>query len=594
MVAREKKAWYLANTTIRNAKRIKDGLAALVDSPLHGNLEGRSRERQFAELLNKAGIVRVKRFQEDNNAENIDEIEGAKVDSNDASDVGRKWRAAMMQMGFITPGPETAKQFSEPPYTVTPNGKRLILSTTLPEEQECFLRALLALQLPSQVDKYNKVPPFSPFRIVLEILTTLEKKGLEAWLTQEEMAFIVQLMVSLEEVDQAVQKIAWFRQERQKAINPRAFSKDFRREVASQVKGQNEDTIYTYADANFRYLKLTGLFAEGNRLRFSDYKRIIIQQILSTPYTLEPPEKYLSILWNGASLPTDNAAKAIEAIRTTEMFLRKREGKEQTDGLLQLEMFTDLTQVKEADLSQLKLKLEDDLLKVLEADFARRQNQEWKDIVKHFRELISSKYTLFAKGNAPEYFEWALWRAFLAINSLANKPWEARRFKIDQEFQPVSPAPGGGPDMIFEFEDFVIGVEVTLTTNSRQEAVEGEPVRRHIADLVDKYKPQGKPVYGLFLANKIDTNTAETFRGGLWYQSDDSLLELKIVPFTLKEFADLFEAAFAREAAFDYKKIEEIIIECINKKLNANAPQWKQRIKDHLLTTVQQIQNNVI
>src|SRR5579883_1672842 len=54
MVARAKKAWYLANTTIRNAKRIKDGLATLVASPLHGNLEGRSRERQFADLFQTA------------------------------------------------------------------------------------------------------------------------------------------------------------------------------------------------------------------------------------------------------------------------------------------------------------------------------------------------------------------------------------------------------------------------------------------------------------------------------------------------------------------------------------------------------------
>ena len=42
--------------------------------------------------------------------------------------------------------------------------------------------------------------------------------------------------------------------------------------------------------------------------------------------------------------------------------------------------------------------------------------------------------------------------------------------------------------MIFEFDDYVIVVEVTLSTNSRQEAMEGEPVRRHVADLVQKYK----------------------------------------------------------------------------------------------------------
>ena len=58
--------------------------------------------------------------------------------------------------------------------------------------------------------------------------------------------------------------------------------------------------------------------------------------------------------------------------------------------------------------------------------------------------------------------------------------------------------------MILNLIDYVIVVEVTLSTNSRQEAMEGEPVRRHVADLVQKYK---KPVYGLFVANKIDSNT---------------------------------------------------------------------------------------
>ena len=49
--------------------------------------------------------------------------------------------------------------------------------------------------------------------------------------------------------------------------------------------------------------------------------------------------------------------------------------------------------------------------------------------------------------------------------------------------------------------------EVTLSTSSRQEAMEGEPVRRHVSDAVLKYD---KPVYGMFIAVRIDTNTAET------------------------------------------------------------------------------------
>jgi len=65
-------------------------------------------------------------------------------------------------------------------------------------------------------------------------------------------------------------------------------------------------------------------------------------------------------------------------------------------------------------------------------------------------------------------------------------------------------------------------VEVTLTSSSRQEAAEGEPVRRHVAKEKAKIAAvSGKPVYGLFLARTIDNNTAETFRIGVWYSGDE-------------------------------------------------------------------------
>lgn len=65
---------------------------------------------------------------------------------------------------------------------------------------------------------------------------------------------------------------------------------------------------------------------------------------------------------------------------------------------------------------------------------------------------------------------------------------------------PVGTAPGNRPDLIAEFRNFVIVIEVTLSESSRQEAMEGEPVRRHVADAVEKYSKQGKPVFGLFIA----------------------------------------------------------------------------------------------
>lgn len=178
------------------------------------------------------------------------------------------------------------------------------------------------------------------------------------------------------------------------------------------------------------------------------------------------------------------------------------------------------------------------------------------------------------KSEAAAYLEWILWRAFLAIDHTINKPYEARGFNIDQDYLPVGTAPGGGPDMIFEFEGYKIVIEVTMSTNSRQEAMEGEPVRRHVADLVMQSK---KPVYGVFIANKIDSNTAETFRIGAWYNQKDERLALKIVPFTLEQFSQFFKYMFiTRKNAPSY--FLDLFEKCFASKESKGGPEWKKAI----------------
>ncbi len=78
------------------------------------------------------------------------------------------------------------------------------------------------------------------------------------------------------------------------------------------------------------------------------------------------------------------------------------------------------------------------------------------------------------------------------MDSLINEPYQVRRFNVDQDFMPVSTAPGNGPDLIAEFDDRIVVIEVTLSESSRQEAMEGEPVRRHVANLMLQ---SDKPVY---------------------------------------------------------------------------------------------------
>jgi hypothetical protein len=179
------------------------------------------------------------------------------------------------------------------------------------------------------------------------------------------------------------------------------------------------------------------------------------------------------------------------------------------------------------------------------------------------------------KDETPAYLEWTLWRAALAIDHMVNKPYEVRGFKLDSDFMPVNAAGGGKGDLYCEFDQFTILTEVTMSTSSRQEAMEGEPVRRHVSDAVLKYD---KPVYGMFVAVRIDTNTAETFRHGIWYAKGDVKQRLDIVPLTLEQFQKYFEAMFVSKQA-EPEKLRDLIIACKSQRDNLEAPAWKQYIE---------------
>ena len=141
--------------------------------------------------------------------------------------------------------------------------------------------------------------------------------------------------------------------------------------------------------------------------------------------------------------------------------------------------------------------------------------------------------------------------------------------------------------MIIELENILLIVEVTLTTSSRQEAAEGEPVRRHVADALEKNKILNKKVYGLFIAINIDTNTANTFRLGEWYTKDDKKLELDIVPLTLNEFKLIFDAVKDNPSRM-LRYFQDFLEKCrADSKLE--APKWKKKISHNCNSLVEKI-----
>ncbi len=575
--------WHIGNTTVRTPYRLKYALTALQGTSLNGNLHGNENENAFAHLLHDEEVLNILRVDEDPEA--------------DVSDLGRKWRSALSQLGFITHKVNTdvliaaAHQItglSGRSFEITPNGYRLINSEPATAQQECFLRSLLAYKIPSVIEPRYDCTPFCPLQFVINILIALENKGATGNLSFEEFALFVQTNTPDSGIEEIADEIIAYRTRREQATGQvRQFLKqEYRNAVLREDPNieegkikQKEETLEGYADLTLRYLKATGLFRSlGHGIILNDAKRELASIISTTALDNPSQVDYLVSLWNGAALPTDNVDTA-ELIFADLIRQIREKGRE-------VEPFP-----ADADVNLKRHILEQQLVHIAEEEYYRLQASQTEEIGAWLYALQGNRvhlpdgtYLSVPKGEAPAYFEWAIWRAFLAINSLVNKPWEARRFQIDQDFLPINTAPGNGPDMVFEFEDAIVVVEVTLTTSSRQEAAEGEPVRRHVAKYVESQAVHGKPVYGLFLAVNIDSNTAHTFRTGDWYLKDDSKANLHIVPIRLDDFTALFK--YGSDKLEQMPGILKSVIQSCRMEATQDAPQWKKTISNIVQRTI--------
>ena len=551
--------WYIGNTSVRSAFRLRDGLIALSQSNLQGQLRGRDGDRAFRRLLGEAGIVSL--------GQDITES------------VGRKWRSALGKMGFLYPEAPVNLGVSQkdigPMDYITPNGQRLIASEAMAAIQECYLRSLAAL--------YQEVTPgsgqwFSPLRYTLAVLLKMEEITGEASISFLEMAMVVQTTSAFDDLDNVCQQIISLRNERVAVERKRPFDSRKYAEAGS-IYGKMGSTFKDYADANLRYLKTSGLLLnKGRGISLAPEKRLFAKLLATDITSTASPLARINDLCNGAELPTDNKVLALKVVNDLVS---------QVNGMGIRYSLSGRPMSTIQDISIIRHEIEDIIAKRKEEQYADEQAAQWLEIATYM-EMLTPKSERknerirtgisIPREEMPAYFEWSVWRAFLAIDHLYNKPYDARRFKIDQDFLPVGTAPGNGPDLIMEFEEYVIVVEVTLTENSRQEAAEGEPVRRHIAELMVQYHEQkNKPVYGLFIANRIDTNTAETFKKGTWYTRNEEVVQLHIIPLTLSQFNAFFEKLFTT----NHVNPDEILVLlkiCDELKNDFDAPGWKKQI----------------
>lgn len=556
--------WLIGNTGMRNPWRIPSGFKVYVESNLVGRLRAPEDQMAFKELLFEKGEI------------------GGDADKDTSASITRKYRLMFNKYGFAYPEVTKKDGFDQAELgavdAITPLGKNFYNADSVAAQQECFLRGLIV-----PMEKLTDESVFSPLLWVVKVMLELENRTGDAKLNFIEFATCVQTTNPLSDVSEVVDEILAIREERKDAENKKKYDRELIGKKYERYLKQ-EGNFRDYADMNIRYLVSAGIVKRAGRgMTLSPEYHSMAIELIKGVVSDEPLKVRLKKLCEGAPLPTDNQDMATKVLN---------------DMIAELDYYKidytmpDIPLDSAQNVNIVRNSLKKNIDKYKEEQYALRQANEWQEIYEYMNLLIVNNgkekelgddYTIkVPKSEAAAYLEWILWRAFLAIDHTVNKPYDARGFNIDQDYLPVGTAPGGGPDMIFEFEDFIIVIEVTMSTNSRQEAMEGEPVRRHVADIV---MTNDKPVYGVFVANKIDSNTAETFRIGVWYNQNDERMALKIVPFTLKQFSEYFKYMFANNKNTPKTFLDMFEI-CFESKENREGPQWKKAIEDIIISAV--------
>lgn len=308
-------------------------------------------------------------------------------------------------------------------------------------------------------------------------------------------------------------------------------------EMASeQYLGTRARSLADYADTASRYFAMSGLFSfAGSRLVFKESLLPLIDSLVAEAYPHYDESAFLEAFYdpNLPALPTDDT-DVLEAMVATllgkQAELAAALGKPAPPKAAP-------TAAKPAELKREMESLRQEVSNLRELQFYRQQSQQSQDIADFFDEIKSG--SLFG-GDAylPAFYEWNIWRVFLAINELRNEIPETRGFKVDEEMYPIHHAASGRADMLFEYDHCMLVVEASLSTGENQWSQEQEPVQRHVKDVM--LRCPDKRVCGIFVAPRIDPNTAVNFRRACAWMNGREV-PLDIVPLTTDQLTRILE-----------------------------------------------------
>ncbi len=390
-----------------------------------------------------------------------------------------------------------------PVINLTPAGLELVTSR---RKDEIFLRQLLKFQVPSPYHKPSANSAEFWVKPYLELFRLVRHFGSLKF--DEIMIFGLQL-VDYRQFDSIVSKIEDFRiAKAQNEGNYKRFRSEYLNAELQQIysadiiagntktRQTNDASIAKflktkasnmrdYADACVRYLRATGLV---NISHIGKSVSIVPEKIQEVDYFLQHTDREPCFVNNESQYVSYLGNATTPALLTDNRELLQQKIIAEFPHIELSETLT-LLQLKDIFANELENRKEQILTEQITAI---KDYRLFEEINTTFDQILDN--SLY---DNPLMLEWNTWRAMTMLDGGYIKA----NLKFDDFGNPMSTAQGNMADIVCDYDDFGLTVEVTMQGGQRQYETEGEPVTRHLAKVK---RETNKPAYCLFIAPNIN------------------------------------------------------------------------------------------
>lgn len=335
------------------------------------------------------------------------------------------------------------------------------------------------------------------------------------------------------------------------------------------------DSVKEYSDTTIRLMKVTGVVKFKNgivELAYKDIFKELFKNVKLKNYIFGELDNMMIDQYEGNYKSYMSKNVTISSILNINHILLNR-----IIGLLNRRYHS-------MDLNDLQVMLSNqkqrEFIQHVEGKYTKDKVLEMLKLFSDRRNDSRIKTMVNSSATVPTIYEYIVAIAWYYFSDKNFDILNSMNLSLNADYEPETHAGGGVGDIVIEYDDRVIMLEVTLMNKQAQKRGEWEPVLRHSINL--KVEKEPKEVMTFFIADELDLNTINIWRAvssvPLQATNNSSKItdNVVIMPLENKELISLIENG---KSAHTLEVSTRVSFNMIKRTFDAD---WKKRILDIL------------